>query len=105
MQFLLFLLIAAGLLLVCRASIGFAPTVRSKNVKSLKPLHGLDKLAYTLANPIAKLIRLCPDTEEYLKEMLADRVAPLLPCLADPRFLTNKRSLGSVLAAPIPRKP
>jgi|GEM_PF-2804176 len=72
MQVLLFLLLAAGLLLICGAAIGFAPAVRSKNVKSLKPLHGLDKLAYSIANPIAKVIRLSPDTEQYLKEMLAE---------------------------------
>ena len=34
--------------------------------------------------------------------LLADRLAPPLPCLAEPRAFTNKRSLGGVLAAPRP---
>jgi hypothetical protein len=34
--------------------------------------------------------------------LLADRVTPPLPCIAPPHIFTNKRSLGSVLAAPHP---
>jgi len=33
--------------------------------------------------------------------LLADRVTPMLPCLCAPEELSNKRSLGGVLAAPI----
>jgi|GEM_PF-2881396 len=49
-----------------------------------------------------KLAQCLTEREKQVILLLADRVAPPLPCLADPRFLTNKRSLGSVLAAPVP---
>ena len=49
-----------------------------------------------------KLAQCLTEREKQVILLLADRITPSLPCLADPRFLTNKRSLGSVLAAPVP---
>jgi len=71
-KILLFILLFAGLLLIWKQALGIAPTLKSKNVKELNSVKGLDKLVYTLANPIAKLIRLSPDSQAYLKEMLAE---------------------------------
>lgn len=69
---LLFILIFLGALLIWKQALGIAPSRHSKNVKELDTVRGLDKLVYALANPIAKLIRLSPDSQAYLKEMLAE---------------------------------
>ena len=49
-----------------------------------------------------KLAQQITEQDRSVLLLLADRLAPPLPCLAEPRVFTNKRSFGSVLAAPQP---
>ena len=49
-----------------------------------------------------KLAQQLMEQDKSILLLLADRVAPPLSCLAEPRALTNRRSLGGVLAAPRP---
>ena len=79
MQIVLFLLLLTGLLLIWRQALGIAPGRRSKNVKELNRVRGLDKLVYTLATPIARVIRLAPDNQAYLTEMLAECELDITP--------------------------